>query len=247
MAASTTFGRESKPKESPMLLPLRTLLTASFLLTALLTAQENPTLWLRLDEGSGNLIGDANGRYKGENKGALWAPGKSGKAVEVNGTNGYLRVPITNLEGSFTFSAWTKPLAVSNDNPGGEACIVARTGFHNAIGYNARGRFYFGLWQEDNKNPAATSPVESAPGAWYHVVGVYDKEASKLHIYVNGDLKASTATSGAPRKYGPVLFIGTGSTGGKYSFGYRGVVDEVKVYSRALSAQEIKNAFEAQK
>ncbi|MBN8216673.1 MAG: LamG domain-containing protein [Spirochaetes bacterium] len=225
----------------------RTFLVSLWMLSAALGAQEKPAVWLRLDEGTGNVISNAAGSSRGELKGAKWSQGKSGKALEVNGTNAYASAAIPELPGSFTFSAWTKPLSMSNENPGGEACIVARTGYHNALGYNLRGRFYFGIWQADNKNPAALSPVESPVGAWHHVVGVYDKDGAKIHLYVNGELKATAPMTAAPRTYPPQLFIGTGSTGGKYSFGYRGIVDEVKVFDRALGAQEIKAAYDAQK
>jgi hypothetical protein len=70
---------------------------------------------------------------------------------------------------------------------------------------------------------------------WTHVALTYD--GSQLRLYVNGVQVASKARAGAIQTPGSnPLWIGGNVPYGEY---FRGVIDEVRVYSRALSAGEI--------
>ena len=75
---------------------------------------------------------------------------------------------------------------------------------------------------------------------WYNVVGTYD--GSNMRIYVNGVLKNTRAQTGT---------LGTNSTTAKIgtyegtNYNLTGRIANVSIYNRALSAQEIKNNFEA--
>ncbi len=70
---------------------------------------------------------------------------------------------------------------------------------------------------------------------WYHVVGRYD--GSEVSIWVNGAKQAVTATVAAPLDSGVgTLQVGR-NPGATYYF--NGVIDEVRVYNRALTPAEI--------
>ena len=75
-------------------------------------------------------------------------------------------------------------------------------------------------------------------GTWYHVAGVYDANAHSLAIYVNGVLSGQTfAVTTSPA-------IGhTGIGHGQYNYGYvdwvNGAIDDVRLYSSALTAADI--------
>jgi hypothetical protein len=82
------------------------------------------------------------------------------------------------------------------------------------------------------------STTLAASGTWAFVVGTWDR--SSLMIYVNeGDAEASktatsiTATTTEPR-------VGTRSDGTEP---WNGIIDEVRIYNRALSATEISNLY----
>jgi hypothetical protein len=73
-------------------------------------------------------------------------------------------------------------------------------------------------------------------GSTYHLVGVYD--GSALRLYINGVQVASSSVSGSIRTNSNALFIG--SSNGSSQF-FRGTIDEVAVYSTALTATQVAN------
>ncbi|MDD2696895.1 MAG: LamG domain-containing protein, partial [Candidatus Pacebacteria bacterium] len=70
---------------------------------------------------------------------------------------------------------------------------------------------------------------------WYHLVETYD--GARLKIYVNGQEKNSVGGSGVMNTSGADLFIGQHSGGGQR---WNGLIDEVRVYNRALSVEEVR-------
>ncbi len=75
---------------------------------------------------------------------------------------------------------------------------------------------------------------------WYHVVGVYDNGTMKL--YLNGNLEDTE--SFAQTSSGDVnanVYIGAIEYSSSYKF--NGTIDEVRIYSRALSASEISQLY----
>ena len=75
-------------------------------------------------------------------------------------------------------------------------------------------------------------------GVWHHVVAVYDADATDGIIYIDGVEEArETAATGTPSTDNNPLVIGRHATIDFRNFS--GDLDEVRVYNRALSAQEI--------
>ncbi|MCD6392423.1 MAG: LamG domain-containing protein, partial [Planctomycetes bacterium] len=143
---------------------------------------------------------------------------------------------------AITVEAWIKP----DKNSG---VIVAKGGA--SLGYvlylqNARPRF--GVRAESVFSSANAGT--KIGNEWTHVAGVLTED-KKLHIYVNGKLAASAKAAGLlggdPAE---VMQIGAdeGSTVGEYNggYGFNGLIDEVRVYHRALSANEIARDASAQ-
>ena len=131
--------------------------------------------------------------------------------------------------------AWVKA-----DKPDG--VVLARGG--SALGYvlyvrGGRPRFAV----RSGGQLRSASAKEKVVGRWAHLAGVLTAE-KQLQIYVDGKLAASAEALGLiaedPQE---AMEIGAdeGSTVGDYSgpFGLTGLVDEVKVYHRALTAAEI--------
>jgi hypothetical protein len=89
---------------------------------------------------------------------------------------------------------------------------------------------------------AINSTSTTVAGRCYHLVNTYD--GSTLSLYVDGLLVRSQAKSGSINYESKPLYIGTSATN---SFYMKGKVDDVRIYSRALSAQEVNDLYNLEK
>ena len=163
--------------------------------------------------------------------GAVLAPGKVGQALELK-AGAYAEVPNSPLlvvEDALTLTAWVLP-----HNTGARVIDKCMVGVANGYTFdlhpNNRVRLitpYVTLTTDD--------PVP--PNAWSHLAGVLSLSEGKVRIYVNGALKAEGDVKpqiGIANRL--PLRIGADSDGGS---GFIGLIDEVRVYRRALLAAEI--------
>lgn len=76
---------------------------------------------------------------------------------------------------------------------------------------------------------------------WYHIVGVYD--GSKMRAYVDGILQPESLNQSGDINNSPgeIMTIGDGTMG--WGDNFVGIIDEVKIYNEALTAQEIQEHY----
>jgi Concanavalin A-like lectin/glucanases superfamily len=79
-------------------------------------------------------------------------------------------------------------------------------------------------------------PTANPVNAWTHVALTYDGAA--LRLYVNGTQAATRAATGAIQTTTNPLWIGGNTPYGEY---FQGLIDEARVYNRALSQTDIHN------
>lgn len=77
---------------------------------------------------------------------------------------------------------------------------------------------------------------------WYQVIGVYT--GSDIRIYVNGDLETAETLSADLKSSTQPIFIGSQ---GKNSRFFNGTIDEVEIYNKSLTSEEIKNLYDYEK
>jgi hypothetical protein len=170
-------------------------------------------------------------------------PGGNLKSFLFNQAGGqYISVPDSpslSLTGAFTLAAWIRPTIDSSVQEG----IIEK--YDDASGI-ANG-YSFRLDANENLSfsvmPAAgggtgvsTAPRHIPLNAWTHVAGVYDTSGGTLTNYVNAAADPSTASGLAPPTDGSnSLQIGKDYGGNAFN----GNIDEVRIYNRALSADEI--------
>jgi hypothetical protein len=82
---------------------------------------------------------------------------------------------------------------------------------------------------------------EVSDGRWHHLVGVYD--GSRLSVYVDGELDATIGATGRARTNDWPVFIGENSEVANRE--WDGLIDDVRLYSYALSAKEIRTLYES--
>jgi hypothetical protein len=84
-----------------------------------------------------------------------------------------------------------------------------------------------------------------ATGTWYFVASVYDASAQTLHVYVNGVLDDGALTGTVPASLFNTPAGGRlGAKSGSTSF-FNGLIDDARVYNRALSATDIAALYSA--
>jgi len=221
---------------------------------------------LNFDEASGEVAADASGsgttaKLAG---GPRWTTGKLGGGLEFDGVDDFVEIASTpDLDGlqngSYTLSAWFKPAVAPPVRDGDQKAhygILNKAGWHTGLRYNDDRTFVFDhfLQGKKDKEPiwsgASTGDETFAPGTWHHVAGVVDATARTATIFVDGVAKNSCppwdATSRA-REYGQMTWkVGMAAPGAKtYAYPAKGVVDDVRLYRRALTAQEITNLAKA--
>jgi hypothetical protein len=103
------------------------------------------------------------------------------------------------------------------------------------------GTWFFGVKQQDANTGTAyfgvASDTPATPGVWTYLVGSYDPATSQSKLYVNGILQGTATTTGSWSATGPMQ-IGRYKWG-TYQYYFDGSIDEVKVWQRALTDEEI--------
>ena len=89
----------------------------------------------------------------------------------------------------------------------------------------------------DHRHYTAVSKQTLKAGRWHHLAGVYD--GRNVTLYVDAKCEASIALSGSITLYGGALNIGRNPSWRDRTF--EGLIDEVMVFDRALSASEIRS------
>jgi VanZ family protein len=197
------------------------------------------------DEGAGRVAVDTSGHgVDGTfNKEPKRVPGVRGNAVSLDGATDYIdvgRATPLRLVGSMTVAGWIKATSF----PADDAAIVSS---HNGIGYQIdttvdRGprTVGFKLGNACGNLMARYGMTPLVVGRWYHVAGVYDAPAKSLDVYVNGRLDngylLGTVTT-TQRSSREAVYIGRRSS--DRGFEFAGEIDDVRIYSRALTRVEI--------
>jgi hypothetical protein len=189
------------------------------------------------DEGEGSVAADAVGDHAASGTGE-WAAGHggTGSAIRLDGADDAFETegPVVDTTGSYTVSAWVQ----LDRKPGNWATIVGQDSVTGSsafyLQYGGGGRFAFSYDGE----PRAEYVVEPVLGEWYHVVGVRDAAAQTLTLFVNGEQVGQSDVCGGVSPSGP-LTIGRGQWGGNPTDYWPGTIDDVRVFDRALSAEEV--------
>ncbi len=203
-------------------------------------SNEGLVLYMPLDSNTNDYSGKNN---HGTNYGAVQTPnGKVGGAYIFGPESGwdYINIPITSYApNAFTMTAWVYINGPSG--PSGSAAIVGtlRLGKDGDIGVTTEQnpRLYVHTCCINSQQFAYYDGTSL--GRWYHVAGVYDG-ASTMRLYIDGTLAAQNANSGKSGPLEQVITIGKSDTWNQY---VNGIIDEVRIYERALSYSEIKTRY----
>jgi len=200
-------------------------------------------LYLPFDETSGQSAFDLSGNG---NTGTVTGTalgtdnGVFGKCATFDGTDD--RISITDdatlQPEAYTMEAWVRPDVLGAY----QAVIWRHSGIANYVASYGLRLTNGNVWQTQSciasATELATGTTIAVLGTFYHVAGTYD--GTNLKIYVNGALEATPAVSGAVDYTAISVYIGRRETGtGAFDLYFKGLIDEARIYSRALTADEI--------
>ncbi|MHC4500724.1 MAG: LamG domain-containing protein, partial [Planctomycetota bacterium] len=201
----------------------------------------------KFDEGNGNIAYDSVGQKHGTIHGAKWTTGQIGGALDFDGDDGvYLepsagaRSPLNIYNTDLTISSWIK--IAGSDNAW--RTIVARwkvlAGAYWLSVY--KNRPSIGTYKQGPGHWMLRTDEVLDPHIWYHVVGVFDRGSDKGYVYVNGVEEAHGVMVTDPLSNDASTKIGCRSNTSDLAFD--GSIDEVRIYNRALSPEEIEQLYE---
>jgi len=168
-------------------------------------------------------------------------PGKS--TLDFDGNDDYIESQDKSLDitDAITIEAWVKVRATSTSSV---PRICGRNNKYalrvNANNYSP-GRFYGTVWNESSAVYDDYDTENLELGKWYHVAYTYDSQAnSESNLYVNGILKRSRTGSLGKLRYSTLAVRIGGSDLGSY---FNGIIDEIAIYNRALTEDEINQHY----
>lgn len=200
------------------------------------------------DEGAGKAVQDSSGNNNhGEFFGnPQWGKGVSGSAIVLDGNSNVCATTgrLLGIDKTATMEAWIKPEdekgRILMKFTGGRIFTFACTG--PRYGLPTRGLVFGIKTAPDKPNLAVDREVELWDGRWHHVAVTCD--GSMMKMYTDGRLDFLAVE----RLEGPIdpgitpLFIGGyGKDPGRQ---YKGMIDEVTIWKRALTGGEIKQRYD---
>ncbi len=185
--------------------------------------------------------------------GATTAPGKVGDAFILDGVGDYVFIgnpPNLQLTQGVTVDAWVfysqDPVEGRVASIAGKWGITVPTDAYVLSSIKQSGIIKVAMGIGDGSTPdpgllGGVIPVNT----WTHVAGTYDASTGQNIIYVNGAPVASRTRSGGIFNPATDFLIGAQDAGSGVARFFPGLIDEVKIYNRALSASEIQAIYKA--
>lgn len=205
---------------------------------------ENPVARYNLDYIYGNQVLDGSGNDNdGTVYGAALAPGKFGQALSFGGDGDYVGIgqpESLKITGEVTLAGWIRAV---ND---GLAHTVISRGYAYMVNAPYSGNMVE-FYGHDGTDSTGCAKGWEYDNQWIHLAAVIRPYSGSwtLKGYVNGE-EVCTDTNpnfNGPRETGEIVDIGRlGGYGGR---DFNGLIDEVRIYDRALSESEVKQLYYA--
>lgn len=203
--------------------------------------------WWRGEGDARDSVGNNHGALIGE---VLFTQGKVGQGFQLNGDDQFVVVsssPSLNATQALTLGAWVFPAKLPVPEPGkdgeeiaGKDGTVSNRQYLLTLDVRQVFSAHVAVSDKGYLQVYGGTPVQT--NGWYHVVMTYDQKALKL--YVNGILDASRAWTGPIMVSDEPFRIGGGASEGIPPFHFAGLIDEVTLFSRALSESEIQTLYQ---
>lgn len=195
------------------------------------------------NEASGTTVNDSSGSGNNATMSGAGATrttaGKNGGAISFNGTAGNATVPNSaslNFSSSYTLEAWVNPTLLSNyetilikEVTGGCGYWLQTAGNAIASGFSNGGCREF----------VSTTPTVPL-NQWSHLAAVFNDAANTYTLYLNGTAILTAAQTLAPVPNTQALVFGQSACSSCGGERWRGLIDDIRIYNRALSVDEVR-------
>nr|WP_306824592.1 LamG domain-containing protein [Streptomyces sp. JJ38] len=166
------------------------------------------------------------------------------RGLDLNGTTAYAATdgPVLETRSAYTVSAWARLESTAED-----AAVLSQDGTSYSpfvLAFDdGHGHWLFGVREADAPSQegdywGVASDYPARTGVWTHLAATYDAGTGKVSFYVNGVLQGTNTAAGSWSAEG-ALQIGRYLSGGGHRGYFNGSIDEVAVWQRALTSQEI--------
>jgi len=236
---------------------LLSVLISIFTLAVCAQAQEPDLLgWWKLDDGTGTVAADSSGNgidgvFVGDPE---WVAGKFGSGLEFDGQGGE-RVSLGNLDvdaGAISLTCWF--FADTLDTPGQDPRMISKafgggTNDHiwmmSCSRQDGEKRLRFRLKTNDGGQVTTLIGGQGTPeervipvGEWGHATATWD--GTTMRVYLNGIETGSADRGGSAVFVDPAVGAAFGNqpVGGE-NRPWDGILDDIRIYTKALSAEEI--------
>ncbi|MBI3852594.1 MAG: immunoglobulin domain-containing protein [Verrucomicrobia bacterium] len=195
-----------------------------------------------------NALDNADGNDGMLQNGATFAAGKVGQAFSFDGVDDVVIVPdAPNLRFGPTSPMTVDMWAFRTSTNAAQHLIGKRSGCTSS---STEGTFQLvfdgagaGLAFGPPGGSCACSGQSLPLNTWTHLAGTFD--GTTLRLFINGQLAATTPGSLGPANTAPLKIADSGTCGADYGAAFGGLIDEVSIYNRALSTNEVQAIYNA--
>ena len=217
----------------------------------------NLVSYWQFDEGQGDIAYDSAGNKDGTIYGALWIAGKIGDyALDFDGDDDSVELPLNNPvwlpTGDFSLSMWVYPtLGAGNTEVFFDADVGWSGHSNRRCGWSVsrrsdNGKPKFVIVIENNQY-ILTADTPLYAETWYHIVAVRNGTSMKFYLDAveDGSLPCPLGEIDYDGSYSnDEVRIGAYRASGELGFETDGTIDNIRLYDRVLSAQEIQELYE---
>lgn len=190
-----------------------------------------------MNEGSGDIVVDSSGHgNNGTRDGATWTVDTltgEGYALSFDGNNDKVSANSDDfaLTDALTLSAWIYPTATDMGD------IISNLNAWDYRIYTGNGRLYMQVSLDNGNTGYHTANNVISQDTWQYVTGVFD--GNRVRMYVDGNKVKDDSAVGSIQTPGSGIHIGSYGTG-EY---FEGLIDDVRVYSQALTSAQIQKIY----
>jgi len=207
--------------------------------------------WWTLDEGMGVIVLDWSGHGNGGTlaNGPQWVPGNDGDALVFDGRDDYVDLGTPSelyIPENYTYTAWFKVGENINGDSGAQylLCIGSRSdlvfGIEDGVGIDGDLSLHY-YDTAPGFHAVGVGQTVWSSDEWHMVAGTKDSTTGHK-IYLDGELRNSDFNTNDDN-YATSRMISIGAMGWNSDEYFNGTIDDVRIYNRTLTQDEIKQVM----